>query len=398
MEQDLQKPCRLVEFYDGEYLENMISLLNHSYSGVTYVYFAGDNEPDQLTRDILSGFIRRRWGLKTDFLVVSRSSVGGAMEAFEALTREEACDFDITGGSSVFIAAAGALAGRFPERSIRIHEYDPAAGRCSFRYPEGGGGEKRSPQLTIPEIMALQKIQILDAHRPIRYDLEKDGLGREILRLWNVVRRYLRAWNTLSVTATRREGAQIRKRMTRGQWKTCQPMLAAMEREGILSGLTVEQGRDAVVTYRLETPACTDMLYEKGGNLLELLTYLALERSGGFEDCCTGIMLDWELEDRPVSGNPFNEIDVLGVRRSVPFLISCKNAQVKNDFLYEILTMTRHFGGRYAVPVLVTTAWCSDSIRTRAREMGVVLIDNLRNLSGEAFCRKLKSRLCGRTS
>lgn len=387
--------CRLVEFYDEEYLENTVALLNHRYSGVTYVYFASRREPDQLTRNTLEAFIRTRWNIGTSFLAVGRESVDCAIEAFEKLTREERCDFDLTGGPAVFAAAAGAVAGRFPERSIGLHGYDPATGRCTFRHPEHQiRREEKSPQLTVSEVMSLQQIEILDAHRPIRYDLEKEGMGREILRLWEVVRNYLRAWNNLCVTATRREGAQLWKRMPKGQWKTCEPLLRAMEREGLLSGLAVEQGQEVVVSYRQETPACTDVLYEKGGNLLELLTYLALERSGGFEDCCTGVMLDWAAEQKPTSGNPFNEIDVLGVRNSVPYLISCKNAQVKNDFLYEILTMTRHFGGRYAVPVLVTTAWCTDAVRARAREMGVVLVDNLRNRSGEDFCRKLKRTLC----
>ena len=388
--------CRLVEFYDEEYLENVISLLHRPYTAVTYVYFTSAREPDRLTRNALRRFIMERWGIAADFLAIGRESVSSVVEAFEKLTAEERCDFDVTGGPSVFIAAAGAVAGRFPERKIGVHEYDPATGRCLFCWPEDGGADlTESPaQLTVEEIMALQKVEILKRPNLIRYELDRENLGEEILKLWDTVRPWLREWNTLSVLPVHRDGPWVQKRMSGRQWQACAPMLEAMERKKLISGLEMERGREVLVRYRLNCHGSADVLYEKGGNLLELLTYLALERSGGFSDCCTGVVLDWELEDRPVSGNPINELDVLGVRKSVPYFISCKNAQVKNEFLYEILTITRHFGGRYGVPVLVTTAWCSPAIRTRAKEMGILLIEDLRRFSGAEICERIRKRLC----
>ena len=89
-----------------------------------------------------------------------------------------------------------------------------------------------------------------------------------------------------------------------------------------------------------------------------------------------------------------NEFYVLVISGRIPYFISCKNTQVKNEFLYEILTITRHFGGRYAVPALATTALCTDTIRTRAQEMGILLIDHLSVLAADKFFEKVQKMLC----
>ena len=56
-------------------------------------------------------------------------------------------------------------------------------------------------------------------------------------------------------------------------------------------------------------------------------------------------------------------------------LISCKSgkmgAQQSLHALYELETMTRRFGGKYAKKVLVTTRKLGKAARARAAEMGI---------------------------
>ncbi|MBR3271212.1 MAG: hypothetical protein IKI59_04750, partial [Clostridia bacterium] len=44
--------------------------------------------------------------------------------------------------------------------------------------------------------------------------------------------------------------------------------------------------------------------------------------------------------------------------------------------LYEISVLTNHFGGRYAVALLLSTLPAPAPVAERAKEMGVFLIDN----------------------
>ena len=52
----------LVEFYDPQYLENVISLLRGSYADVVYVYFTRANEPTEQDRRALTEFVRNNFG------------------------------------------------------------------------------------------------------------------------------------------------------------------------------------------------------------------------------------------------------------------------------------------------------------------------------------------------
>lgn len=396
-----QLPRRLVEFYDEEYLENILSLLSGEYAGITYVYVRGAGEPNQEDRDVLSAFIEKRFGFLPDFLEIPEDTIGSVLEKFRTLISDDGLyTFDITGGSPVFIAAVGALLSGAGGDRVSVHEYDIAAGTCHVRYPAAMQKlpEKRAA-LTVSEALKLRGIRMLDLDEaPIRYDLNDEGLRGEILRLWSAIRGELRAWNSFSVLPAEYtqmcSGLLVEKRMSSRQYASFVPLLDELSRHKILSDLKRrEEGKDTCISFRLQVPESAYVLYQKAGNLLEMLTYLAIVDSGHFEDCCTGVKLDWD--DRTVrwASDPFNEIDTIATRGYISYFISCKNTGVKNDFLYEIMTMTRHFGGAYAVPVLLSTMECGETVRVRAKEMGIILIDNICTMTVERFSERLCAAL-----
>lgn len=394
----------LVEFYDAQYLENIVSLLYSDYADVVYVYFSRANEPTEQDRRVLSEYIRNNFCFAPKFLEVGENTIESALAAFRKLTNHGGVyDFDITGGSSVFIAAAGALAVVDGGKRIFLHECDPLSGKRMFSYPEHDAAVRRdrAVSLTVDHVLALRGIEIRYPEKPVRYRLDKDDLRGETIRLWDVIRGELKAWNTFSSlpshTRMGRGCCFVTKQMTDRKKSACSGLLKKLGESGIISELKESRdGGNIEISYRLNVPESALVLYDKGGNILELLTYVAAVDSGCFADCCTGISLDWDAESRHASADPYNEIDTVLTRGHIPYFISCKNTDVQNDYLYEIMVMARHYGGKYAVPGLICTTRCNVHLHGRAKEMGLILIDDIAALSTHQFKEKLISKLSGK--
>ena len=381
----------LVEFYDREPLENIMSLLCGSYERVVFISFAGDGAPDAEERRTLFQWVRKRTGASCRFLTVQEHTIAAGLARLrELLAADGPLDIDITGGSTVFIAAAGALQAEAGEDRVTVREYAPNTGACC--YPAGRTGAVGG--LKMEELLELRGIALLSGGAPIRYDLTKNRLQEDLLRLWEAVRGSLRAWNSFCATASElcREGGGMRmeRQMSQRELEACAPVLERLEKAGILHDRRErrEHGR-LYLSGWLDIGHRSAFLYEKAGNLLELVMYRAAWESGLVSDCCTGVRLDWDGEIRR-GGNTNNEIDLVLMRGHLPCFVSCKNTNVTKEYLYEITVMARHFGGRYAVPMVFSSMRTGDAVRIRAEEMGVVLLDNLGRLSGDGTVDALR--------
>ena len=110
-----------------------------------------------------------------------------------------------------------------------------------------------------------------------------------------------------------------------------------------------------------------------GGSILELYTYKKeKERS---TDCRVGVHLDWDGVVQSKGMDVLNEIDVLTISGNVPTFISCKGGKMGSHqtlhALYELATVTRRFGGKYAKKVLVTARPIGRTYMERAEELGI---------------------------
>ncbi len=381
----------LVEFYDREHLENIVSLLYGAYAAVTFVCFREDNEPDPREREMLQTFIPRKFGAEVRFLEVEENSISAALTAFRALIAAGGFwHFDICGGSSVFVAAVGMLLAEDGGRRVALHEYDVFRGTCRLCYPRAAALplRERAETLTVSQFMTLQEIRILEGGESMRERLEDPALRREIGRLWQVVKEDPKVWNNFCTAAAvfhpvddRR--VAVEKTIQREHFAPSLKLAHALRKAGILSDLREDGDR---LAFCLNIRPREQMLYTKAGNLLELFTAQAVVDSGLCSDCCVGIRLDWEDQGRHLIQGPCNEVDVVAIRGHVPYFISCKNTTVNNEYLYEIATLTRHFGGAYAVPVMVSTRPAKQAVRDRAEEMGVRLIDGVQDKGADRFC------------
>ena len=390
-----------MEFYDSEYMENIISLLRGNYDDVEFIVFANANEPTEQDRLALSEYILNQFGLSAKFREVGEHTVESALKAFRAMVGNSGeYDFDITGGSTVFIAAAGALAVENGGKRIFLHEYDPATGKRTFSYPKNSPtiGTKKG-KLTVDYVLALRSIERRNKDHATRYCLDQDDLRGEVVRLWNTVRSDLKGWNAFCSGADvtpKRDYLAVIKTIDKDKRKKCGRLLNKLEKGGIISHPDEKPVGDKVqLSYNLYVPESAQFLYDKAGNILEMLTYVAVVDSGRFTDCCTGIFLDWDDSNRRKEEGPHNEIDTVMTRGHIPYFVSCKNTAVNNSFMYEIMVMARHYGGKYAIPGLVCTTKCTGADYLRAKEMGVVLIDDIASMSISEYSQKLISAFGG---
>ena len=96
------------------------------------------------------------------------------------------------------------------------------------------------------------------------------------------------------------------------------------------------------------------------------------------DDCKVGVHLDWDgvIHEKP-GEDVLNEIDVLSLKGYIPTFISCKSGRMDSHqslhALYELDTVARRFGGKYAKKVLVTSEKLRPMYVERAEEMGIVL-------------------------
>ncbi|MGI5976854.1 MAG: Card1-like endonuclease domain-containing protein [Candidatus Limivicinus sp.] len=109
------------------------------------------------------------------------------------------------------------------------------------------------------------------------------------------------------------------------------------------------------------------------GSVLEIYTYKACVDSGLFNSVRTSVVVDWEADHR--RDGVTNEIDVMAVRGTTPYFISCKTCDVKTEALNELAILRGRFGGQAAKAAIVTAEYSTDVMRNRASELGIDVID-----------------------
>ena len=382
----------LVEFFDHESLENLISLEDGQYSKVVYLYFDGVNAPDRQEEQVLSRFLQRRFGMTAEFCPVQEMTIPGICAAFDRILEGKwGGVIDLTGGPEVFSAAAGYYAARSKGRMIALQQFDVAGGKRIFRYPRGEDAIQRL-ELTVEESVALQCAAVLDS-TPVQLG---GVMEKETLRLWGAVNDIPRQWNHFC-TLPAFTPAQYRSRQEKGVFSkgdsTAYDAVAARLRKlGVMrreERMRVEN-RDYMV-FDLDVPEEARVLYEKGGNLLEHYCAVAAQRAGVFRECRVSVSLDWDGEKRQHSVDVRNEVDVVLIYGHIPVFVSCKNTRVENEHLYEIAAMARHYGGRYARAAIVSNADNLPAIRLRAKEMGILLVDELSRRSLDEVVRVFRT-------
>jgi DNA-binding PadR family transcriptional regulator len=146
-------------------------------------------------------------------------------------------------------------------------------------------------------------------------------------------------------------------------------MLEQMESVGLIEQLkqNVEQ-----LSFYYANNSVRHYLTDNGAVLEEIVYRTEREK---VDDCMMSVNLDWDgVAEETTEKDVVNEIDVLSLNGYELTFISCKNTiKIKKEDLYELETISRKFGGKYARMKLATTGDVSAVELERAKNMGVAI-------------------------
>ncbi len=325
------------------------------------------------------------------FLRVRDRDYAGAGNAIRDILREEpeAC-FEMTGGSDLLLAALGSAAA---EKKLTLFELDVRQQRLQFL-------QGASPALKPGPIRPLRGITVSESIRlrggsltESSYTLSgrlPEGLEEDVEDLWQVYRAAPQIWTrqcSLLATLTAKSGGGLTVSGPMSE-KCERSHIDALLEKGLISNHR-ERGNTVTLTFR---NAHVKRTLTRAGDLLELWVFLAAGESG-FTDAVMGAKIGWNGNDR---GGTSNEIDGLLMYGAVPVYVSCKLGAVPKEALYEVDAVASRFGGEYAVKALACSRLggsdaARETLRRRARDMGILLIEGVDRLSRKELAGRLRA-------
>lgn len=388
----------LIEFYSQRAPENLISMLQDRFDKILFLYFQSEKAPTPQIQNQLTGVVQDLFGFEPEFVSVSSPKITCVLDTLKSVVQKgNTYVIDITGGNEIFIASAGIFYKTATECTVQLRHYDVKSGVKTDDYPTSA---PTHPSL-FPKSLKATHLLALNGTPPLsapKYSFSYGLLRGEILRLWRAVRSNLKDWNrfcSLAAEDSTPQEAPFRKTFLQKEkdQKCFRSITNKLKTAGILRNeRELRTENNQAVTFDLNVPREALLLYEKAGNLLELYTAMAAYDSGLFSDIRVGVTLDWNGIFAPTPApDPRNEIDLVLVRENLPVLASCKNTFPKNDFLYEISTMASHYGGYYATAMLLSSYRATPAVRQRAKEMGIILMDDIRTLPYEKLVSEFKN-------
>ncbi len=381
----------LIEFYSGRTPENLISLLKERYDEILFYVLKGKTAPTERDRQNLSDVVEEILGVRPAFRVLGKLDIPSILNIFPRILPNHIYEVDITGGNESFIAAAGIWQERAEKGKVFLHQYDVKKGELLYRHPASFEKNDCFPYyLSAPQLLSLSGTPPISAPQ---YNFSYSPMREEILRLWSAVKPCLKDWNTFcslqSRNASVKEKRIDQKPGHRELFFRVYRRLQAAKIAGNERRL-IENGKEYML-FDLFVDRSALFLYDKAGTLLEMYAALAAYDAGVFHDIRVGVTLDWNGIASPYwQPDPRNEIDLILMHENLPVLASCKNTEPSNDFLYEIMTMSRHYGGFFSTPMLFSSRAASSTVRQRAKEMEIILIDGIARMDFQRLTQKIR--------
>lgn len=402
----------IIEFFDNNYVENIISTLTCNPDKVILV----GNNAKRIDRYIgIYKKIAQNRGLKTEFssLNVNKNTLEDIIEALTLIVESnDDCIFDLEGGEELLLVGTGYVAGKYPDR-VRLHSFNIRNNTMLDCDADGEIAQEYPMEISIEENIRIYAGQIVTKHEGFKSWDYSDELKEDVFMLWEICRKNPKAWNKfcacLSETVAGLVGNSfILDRITAGiNWKTSAnkidiSYLKKINNIGIINNLHI--GDDGI-RFDFKNEQIKRCLL-KSGQVLELyITFTAkglTERIGKpvYNDVLCSVVLDWDVpgidNDRFKSYSTTNEVDVLLMKDIVPVFISCKNGITDINELYKLNTVAERFGGKYAKKVLMisdhkNSTSTPEHILARAEDMNITVIPDVAELSYNELEDKLRN-------
>ena len=413
----------IVEFFDGVSIDNMASCLAIKPNKIIFI---GENKPMKKQEDAYLRLIKAK-GLEVilDYKPINKNSVDQIISVLtEIVESEENCAFDLTGGEDLVLVAMGVVFERYRSSGkIQMHRFNIRTGMLYDCDSDGLLPNIEKPKLTVNDNIMLY------GGRIVSYNGEKgtynwifdDDFESDLKNMWDICKVNPGLWNSqigtfsfiaesnylengeLEVSADKTYVEELMKNQ-KYKFTWVPGMVKAFTKRGLITD--VLDSTD-VISFSFKNEQ-VKLCLTKEGTLLELMVLLysklAKEKDGKpkFDDAVNGAYIDWDSTLHDITDDEKdteNEIDVVLMKGLVPIFISCKNGYVDETELYKLNTVAERFGGPYAQKVLVATYFGKNTVDghkyfvQRAKDMRIQLIENVHELSEEAFSKKIKNIL-----
>lgn len=391
----------LISFYDPEPIRNVLPLLHARYDKIYMLYCPVEGRPSDAEREKLARFIKAKFSLTPEYVRVKSNTVEAYLNRFRKFLRPYGeYEFDAAGESSAFVAAAGVFLKDHPDAKLSLIRYSPRTDRMQMRYPDPPETLPRRVSLTVPDMIALRGTFLTKGDQD-GIPVSDEAHDRELLTLWDIVKKNPIGWNKFCMlrTSPDNEAAWTRRLTTVEDKKIVEKVMPELTEARLVKNVhsIVENGRERL-SFEPDLLSKNRELLQKAGLALERYVYRCAKRSGLFADVRTGVEIDWDGLASTGADNPYNEIDLILSYGNLTAFGSCKNREPTKEDMYEISVLTRHFGGKYAVAMLLCTLPASSPVKERAMEMGVVLIDNIRSRTEKSIIHRLAQMVRQSTS
>lgn len=393
----------LIEFFDNDYLENIIASVDGDFDEAVFFYESQNEELVKESRGFLKMFLKQKRKMNVEFRMIAPFDYQSVISSFKQLRSEDTnYVFDTTGGSNFFIAAAGYFTAHYPqENEIRIYDINQ---RICYSDREDQKCRKITlPKLKVEEVVKIHNASVIKEPRSlIRRNISNHDL-EELKKLWKLASADTAEWNRFmqsertmfpATKAGEKDVVKIVDTVSKRNLKSHNALIGRLQDNGFVKLIqkkpSEKKSSATEVTYELFLSENISAAFKKAGNVLELYTYAAMKRSSCFDDVATGINLDWDTETNKSNEETTNEIDVIATAGCIPVVISCKNTTIIKEYLYELETVANHYCGKYSRKVIITSAKASPAVRNRAKDMGITVIDNSAKIEFETFRRRLE--------
>ncbi len=379
-----------IEFLDTEPIENVITAMHFEMDKV--IFFGYDeviNEYRKQTEDFLRGKCKVE---KVEFYPVSKKSLNKVVNSMKNVLDKEKKEqnrifFDLTGGESLILVAFGMLCESY---GAQMHEYDILNDKLIEMDKESEGrisnvANPKTFELTLDKYIELRGAKINHRLDKDLVNVNDEEFMSRVRELWKLMVKYKQNWNYYTGLIQRNfktdtlEASNTLPKSVAYDFEEFKNFISDLAEAGVIvnyDAKDIGKMKERVqFSFSYASQALKDCLM-KSGTTLELHVYDEM-KSSSFH-CYESIHIDW---DGVIYGDTkkdvTNEIDVLCITGNVPFFISCKGGNLSGDAMreamYELETVTKYFGGKYAKKVLATLHPVTGVFAKRADEMGIEL-------------------------
>lgn len=371
----------IVELYDKEPLENILSACAFEPEMVVYICDARDSS---LRKETAVERLLKSRGLLTQsrFYYINTSDIKAIWKTMDAICRDYPnCAFDCTGGKDLVLLVAGVFC---KEKRIPAYYIDLDRKKMVNLY----GCEELVKQFYVPQFSAEDVFSLAGAKLvgyghfiPKQMD---EKFEKSVPDVWNIVLKNPDAWGG---AVGYFQAAGIGKR--EDDLEVCAPkaiyvnnqvtarcnevILERLSECGVLENLEIKAEKVCFRYRDIQMKKCL----QNHGIWLELYGYLNAKQSGLFGDVRTSVVVDWDnAHGRTPSTR--NEIDILVVEGVTPVFISCKMGVPSPLALTEIKILSEKFGGERTRTMMLTAANVHEENRPlsqRAKDLGITLLD-----------------------